>query len=262
MHRDTRELEHRADRARDHLERTLEDLERRFSPGQMIDTAMATIRENGGDFGRNLSTQVRNNPLPLLVTGVGLAWLISASGRPPERAQSAGPSLGERASGIAAKARGAAARSGDGGTSAAQGAREKVGSAASGARNAVSGMAGSSRQTAQRLGQASRSGMRSLGDGYAYLSREQPLALGALGIAAGALIGAMMPATRAEDEWIGEHSEEATERLKEEGRKRVEEAQATAAQAAEAARQPGEPKPAGRSDTSGGSEGGVASASD
>jgi hypothetical protein len=84
---------------------------------------------------------------------------------------------------------------------------------------------------------ASRSGAESLIQGYQYLRREQPLVLGALAVAAGALIGAMIPATRKEDEWIGEHSDQAAERLREQARHAADQAKTTAANAAEAARQ-------------------------
>ena len=43
------------------------------------------MRDNGGDLGRNLGRAVRDNPLPALLTGVGLAWLMAGTGRPADR---------------------------------------------------------------------------------------------------------------------------------------------------------------------------------
>ncbi len=244
IHRDAAELEREADRARLSLEHTLEALERKFSPGELLDQFIGVMKHNGGEFGRNLSTQVRNNPVPMLLTGIGLTWLMSASDRAPQRAaHGSGPSMGERAS------------------SAAEGARGAMGSAAEHTRHALEGMAGSTRHTAQSVAEASRTGMHNLAEGFDYLRREQPLVLGAIGVAAGALIGAMFPSTATEDEWIGERRDETLDRLKEEGQRTVEEAKGAAADAAEAARQAAQPKRAGRADTGGGSEG-VASGSE
>lgn len=262
IHRNAAELEREADRARMSLEHTLEALERKLSPGELLDQFLGTMKHNGGDFGRNLLTQVRNNPVPVLLTGVGLTWLISTSDRPPQpAAHGSGPSLGERASSAAAAARGAAGQASSGARSAAEGARGAMGSAAEHTRHALEGMAGSTRHTAQSVAEASRTGMHSLAEGFDYLRREQPLVLGAIGVAAGALIGAMFPATAAEDEWIGERRDETLDRLKEEGQRTVEEAKGAAADAAEAARQAAQPKRAGRADTGGGNEG-VASGSE
>jgi hypothetical protein len=83
---------------------------------------------------------------------------------------------------------------------------------------------------------ASREGARGVRDGYSYLSQEQPLVLGAIAVAAGAAIGALLPATDAEDRWLGDASDDATDRLKREGRRRADEAKAAAAHTAEAAR--------------------------
>src|SRR5260370_1273060 len=58
------------------------ELQQHRTPGQILDDVMAYFRDSGGgDFGRNLMTSVRNNPLPAAVTGIGLAWLmVSGSG--------------------------------------------------------------------------------------------------------------------------------------------------------------------------------------
>ncbi len=236
------------------MEEALDELERRLSPGQLLDQGLRMVRENGGEFGRNLSVQVRNNPLPVLFAGIGVTWLMAASDRPPRRgagetAQRAGRSVGgaaERmgdaahsAGSVAAdRARGVAGSAVD----AAGAVREGAARAASGAGAVMDRMAGGSRATADSLQRAYRRGS----SGLDYLRREQPLMLGALAIAAGAAIGALLPATNREDEWLGEQSDEAAERLKREGRRRAgelsERAAETAADAAEAARQAAQPK--------------------
>lgn len=228
IRKDPRELEHEADQARAQVEHTLQALERRLSPSELLEQVMEVVKRNGGDFGHNLATQVRNNPLPTLLAGAGLTWLMAASSRAPTPKASVydtGPSLGDRASSAAQSAR-----------SAASGTKSAAKGAAGAASQAASSVAGAARSTADSVAGASRAGARGVRDGYAYLSQEQPLVLGAMAVAAGAAIGALLPATEAEDHWMGEASEDATDRLKAEGRRRADQAKAAAAGTAEAAK--------------------------
>jgi cell division septum initiation protein DivIVA len=97
------------------------------------------------------------------------------------------------------------------------------------------------RQTADRVLRASRGGMQSVAECYTYLRSEQPLVLGAIAIVAGAAIGALLPTTRAENEWVGDASAAAKERLKGEARRRMDDMKEGVARVGEAARQsPGE----------------------
>ena len=281
MQKDPAELEREADRARANVEHTIEALERRFSPGQMLDQVLQVVKQNGGDFGRNLSTQVRNNPVPVVLTGIGLTWLMAASDRPPRSygsyagsaeygsadygaastygsSGSTGSSMGSRVSSAANAAKGAASHAADTTRSAAESARSAMSHAAESARGAMSSARYGTRSamghmtdTAQRMGYATRSGGESVMQGFEYLRREQPLVLGALAIATGALIGAMFPRTSAEDEWMGEASDETARRVKEEARRKADQAKSMAADVAESARSAAEPR---RTESTSGSE--------
>jgi hypothetical protein len=150
------------------------------------------------------------------------------------------------ASSAAESTRGAISRAGEGARSAAEQAMDTVhdvtDSAREGARYARDSAAG----MMHGLADSTRSGAEGLWDSYDYLKREQPLVLGAIAVAAGALIGSLLPGTRAEDRLMGQYSDEATQRLKEEARQRADEARTVAADAAEAARDAVQPKRAGR----------------
>jgi hypothetical protein len=61
------------------------------------------------------------------------------------------------------------------------------------------------------------------------LLHEQPLMLGALGLAAGALIGALLPTTEAEDRFIGDMRDKAVKNVARAGRTRLEAARENAA---------------------------------
>lgn len=68
-----RALEDEAETHRENLASTLSELRDRISPGRMNDAAFTFARENGGAIMSNLTAQVRDNPIPLLLIGAGLA---------------------------------------------------------------------------------------------------------------------------------------------------------------------------------------------
>lgn len=227
LHKDPRELEREADSARTHLERTLEALEDRLSPGAMADQVMRAVRRNGGEFGSNLATQVRNNPLPTLLVSAGLTWLMASSKSAPERTagRNGGPSVGERASSAVGSAKHAAGRLSERTRGTAAGVRESAGEAA-----------GAMRDAGSRLAHSTRSGAQELRDGWSYMNREHPLVLGALAVAAGAAMAAWLPPTETEDEWLGEASDDAKARASEELKHRADQAKDAAADMADSAR--------------------------
>ena len=221
-HKAPEQLEREADSARDAVEGTLSELEHRLSPGQLVDRLMGMVKGHGSEFGNNLLAQVRNNPLPTLVTGIGVAWLIAASKQPPPRA-AARP--GNRvADGLGppgwslGRARDAAVSAADSAAGAASDAMDATTSAVHDTADAAAGFvrraADATRDTAGKVKEASRTGAQSLTDGYAYLSREQPLVLCAIAVAAGAAVGALLPSTSTEDSWLGETSDAAMDRVK------------------------------------------------
>jgi hypothetical protein len=63
--------------------------------------------------------------------------------------------------------------------------------------------------------------MRGMTEGYGYLWREQPLVLGAIAVAAGAALAALLPSTAAEDSLLGATSDAAKSRLKREAEVRA-----------------------------------------
>jgi hypothetical protein len=251
------DVQREVQQSRAEVEETLEAIQERLSPGQMFEQAVDYMRSsNGSDFLRNLGTMVRDNPVPVALVGTGLVWLMLSSSRSRHREddeddalpQSYGEShLGNELNEDA----GQAARWGES-------ARESAREWSHGARTA----ARSARDRARRLGAGARDrlsdtgeqlwqGARDAGDRASYYGRrvrrgffdtlhEQPLVLGALGLAAGAAIGAALPATEKEDEWLGDSRERLKERAKEVGWEQVERARAAAGAAYGAAREEAE----------------------
>lgn len=77
---------------RSHIDRTLDVLTMRLSPSGLVDQAVRTARETGGEFTLNLGRAVRDNPVPTALIGLGLGWLM-VSGR---RSNGAGYDTGYR----------------------------------------------------------------------------------------------------------------------------------------------------------------------
>ena len=66
--------------ARARLDAHLDELTNRVSPGQLFDDGLNYLRTGAGaEFARNLGVDLRDNPLPIAVTGIGLAWLMASS---------------------------------------------------------------------------------------------------------------------------------------------------------------------------------------
>src|SRR5437763_15343201 len=80
MARQSEQLEHEAEAARDELAFSLEELRARMKPGEIVDEVVEYARETpAADFMRNLARDVRESPLPLLVIFAGFAWAAIAS---------------------------------------------------------------------------------------------------------------------------------------------------------------------------------------
>ena len=308
------EIEREVRQQRADVERNLDALQERLSPGQLVDQAMNYLRQGGGsEFFRNLGDSVKHNPMPVALIGVGVAWMMASSGRrnghterdywvedefeeydelheldeyegayaatdyPYDAATrgtgSYGAATGTASGGLGDATTGARFDPATGESSAlsegegehgpsisdrakatAAGAREKADELRRRARDAASG----ARASVGEMGARARAGMgragRSLSGGAdrtrAYASQygrrarrgflntldEQPLVLGAIGLAVGAALGSALPSTEREDRLMGGSRDRLKRRAAEEGREQLHKAQAAAGAAYEAAR--------------------------
>jgi hypothetical protein len=84
MTRLSEQLEREAEDARNNLAADLDELRHRMTPGQIVDEVADYARDTPvGEFARNLLRELRENPLPLLLIGAGIAWSLIASSRRP-----------------------------------------------------------------------------------------------------------------------------------------------------------------------------------
>ena len=211
------QLERETEQTRAEIADTLDELRARMTPGHILD--QLTDRMNAGAtaaFARNLRDQAVNNPLPVALLGTGLAWLMVAG-----RGSSGGGDRGGQEA-VNEVAEGAATET----TAEADAIRDKAGAMA---------------ETMQRTGAATKAaGQRTLQSGSTLIDfcREQPLVLAGVGIAMGAIIGALLPATAAENRLMGETSDRVKERARDLASQQHEAAGETAAKSAEQAAEP------------------------
>ncbi len=303
------ELEREVEAQRANVSDTLDSLQQRLSPGQLVDQVADYVRNGGGaDFARNMGRSLRDNPLPVALVGVGLAWLMASGNRPPRRyepaedediyggarhdpylrsgydwpessvrddglapgwpaepshgsgrwsgngdepgmteragamasaageragqaASSVGETIGDAAQRVGEAASDAASRVGHAAGEVAHKVGDAVGYAGRAARRAGSQMrdyGGNSRHMAGRYGRRAQRGL-------AELVEEQPLMVGALGLALGAALGALLPATRHEDQLMGETRDQLKREATQVVREEAQTVRATAEAAYEAA---------------------------
>ena len=75
-------LEREAEETLWQLSGTLEELRGRMTPGRVVDQVIDYTRGSpASEFLRNLGRDVRENPMPLVVVGIGILWLLLATNR-------------------------------------------------------------------------------------------------------------------------------------------------------------------------------------
>jgi len=204
------------DRTRGEMDRTLSAIEHRLTPGQLVDQSIDYLRNSGAnEFVQNLGGAAKQNPLPVALVGIGLTWLM-ALGRQPAQHEGFGSSVS--ASGIKERAGGMM-----------QGASERMGSA----KSQIGDTASSLRDRAGQMTETAREQWQRARGGVDYVVHEQPLVLGAVGLAIGALLGGVAPRTRKEQEMMGETSRNLIEKTKAAGAGQLEKAKQTAKEMAE-----------------------------
>ena len=73
------DIEREIEDDRRRIEEKIDAIQQRMSPGQIVDEVMAYAKSSGGgEYAANLGQAFKNNPIPLALMGVSLAWLMAA----------------------------------------------------------------------------------------------------------------------------------------------------------------------------------------
>ena len=270
MSSSAQELEREVEASRAGVEHTIDELRGRLSVGQMVDEGMKYFRESGGgEMTQRLGEQVRSNPLPLVLVGVGLAWLMSGRGQPhlqdrdprrngfgragggrsygynpyPEYGAGEGDYTGQSSYAEAGPKSGSASRTAGSNAEAdsdGPGVADRASAAAGWAGDRVGSLGHAGRDAFVRARQTSSDAYHEATDyagsaysgvqrGFSDMLEREPLILGAIGLAVGAAIGAALPRTEMEDRLMGDRAD----RLKDEVKHAADEQLDRAADAAE-----------------------------
>lgn len=213
-----RSIERRIDATRADMRATLGALERRFSMDRLVELTIGRVRERGGEFAGNLTEAAAQNPVPLLLTSIGVGWMMLANRRGWRTALASAAGMADNASGIRQTLRGASERAHAG----MEEASERMRGAAESVRESFDRSTASVAGGATRAWDKTRDGMAHARERMDSLLEEQPLILGAIGLAAGAILGAWLPTTEQEDRWLGDLRERAVKGAVETGRRRYE----------------------------------------
>lgn len=225
LHKSPETLEREIDEKRASIGNIVDSLESRFTPGQLFDQALAYTKGNGGEFFQNLGTTLKNNPVPTVLTGLGLAWLAMNQHKPfNPGTPSAGPGLGEKLSGAAGQVSSALSHANQRLHTAADKAmakgtsiKEKATDLSHRAGDSVDSTSGAMGDNAHAIADQISTQAGQLKARFDHVLKEQPLVLAAVGIALGAALGASLPTTRKEDDLMGEASDSTISKFKTKG---------------------------------------------
>ena len=251
----TDEIRRDIERTQREMSRTIDEIQHRLSPHYMMQRTKDSMREAGVKASRSFGDRVRNNPIGATMVGVGLWMLMRDNDRDvevefiPDRDRwdaslpSNYSSVGEyRDFDYEGASHGRLAD-----------ARERVSGIADTARERVSGVADTTRERVSSAMHSVHEATSSAGEGVRHLSErarhrmqraryqsrdlmtDSPLVVGLAAIAAGALLGALIPETERENELMGEHRDRLAERAREMAREGVDRARDVARAATTAA---------------------------
>jgi hypothetical protein len=238
--RNSEQIQSDIERTRAEMGETFESIRHKLSPGELFEQALDYFKSSGpSQFTSNLGDSVKHNPVPVMLIGLGIGWLMMSGSRDADTTPTEGTAsdIGQRVSAVSS---GAANRAGQ----MMQSARERAGAARERIGEMTHGARERSGETRERMGEAAnhlRHQVRSQSawgkDTFSYLRDEQPLILGVLGFVLGAAMGAGLPATRREDELMGEMRDEYIHKAREMGEEQLDKAKQVVAAAGRAAQE-------------------------
>lgn len=245
---------------RETMDQTLDELGTRMKPRHLMDEMLGflhldqldgqKLKEKAGAAAQSagqaasraaqaVTGVVRENPIPTLLIGAGLAWAFYASrkrsqngpghdGHPHEDAHLRGELQGEwEVHGLKAQTRPGLESAQEGIQSTTEGVTQKVAATARAVGQKATQVKNQVMNGVQRGYQAGR-------DKFVQTSQDHPLHVGLGFLAAGVLLGLALPASRKEDQWVGQAADRVKGRAKATGQDLLNRGKTVATAAAEA----------------------------
>jgi len=256
-HKDPARLEREIDQQRADIDHIVDALENKLSPGQLFDRLVNFGKGNGSELAQNLGATIKAHPLPALLTSVGLAWLYASRNEPPATrptgtgfgrhgyvgatAMSTGREMPGDGSDVGLGQR--AQDLGDQVADTWDQASARVSQFSDQVTDKLHGMTDTLHDASATVGAKTRQatdtvrqqGMRAR-QGFNQLLNDNPLALGAVGVALGAILAAALPITEQENQLLGKASDQVTDKARDAVRSTVADARESVH---EATREPG-----------------------
>jgi ElaB/YqjD/DUF883 family membrane-anchored ribosome-binding protein len=220
MTKTSAELEREVEDARGRIDRTVEALKDKMQPKELFNEATTMMGQTSNKVLTTAVEQLRENPIPIALIGLGVAWLAISQ----TRRASAGASYPEgyyptyegydedeglRAK-VKAKAEAAKAKLAE----TAEQAKQRLTTAQAQAGDGLATARGKASEYAhlaqEKAGEYGRSAKRR----FDQTLDQEPLVIGAIGLAVGAAIGAALPASPVERRYFGPARNKAAEAAK------------------------------------------------
>jgi hypothetical protein len=221
--RRTREIQGEIAHTRAELSETIDALQERLRPGNIVSDATEKVKtattervrsmaDTASGTAQGIMEGARQNPIPALMIGAGVAWMLydrtrqRGNGRYLQRAE--WPEYSAPRDGISAES--------DEYYRETYGTRPSSGRSWSGQRSE-----GVTSWARQATGEARHTARRAQ-NGLQRMLHENPLLVGAAAMLVGAAVGASLPETETENEWMGEARDSVVERAQEAARNATE----------------------------------------
>lgn len=208
--RDPDDIERDLERDRQALHRTLEELQGAVSLEGLSHRVAGALRRNGAEWAQSANATVRANPVALGLAGVGLGWLIFGRGYDPVHRfnEDRRPSAARSAPAVFPSPKGQTDRLHDASrrvTAQARHLRENFAESTEGLSDEARRRVEAARQKALDASDRASRTLHKASRRVARDFRSEPLWFGALALAGGAALGALLPGTRQEDEMLSEY---------------------------------------------------------
>lgn len=221
MTKTSAELEREVEDARGRIDQTVEALKDKMQPKEMFDEATKMMSGASNKVLTTAVDQLRENPIPIALIGLGIAWLaISQTRRPANGAAYQGSGYYPTYEGydegdslkakVKAKADAAKAKL----SATADKAKAKLSDVQHHASDGVSGMRGKAGEYAHLAQDKAGEYSRAARQRFDETLDSEPLVIGAIGLAVGAAIGASLPASPMERRYIGPARSKVADRAK------------------------------------------------